>query len=273
MNNIATRTVWGGLFVAIIIASLFIGAHVTTLVLGAFMTLGLHEFYMFFKNTRNMKPDLIMGMVGGVSLFAIIALHLLGYLPGTDLYLFLIPFTFVPLLTFVFSRSQNALIDLALNYISWIYVVLTFAILLAVYMYPVEANYQWENLLGLFIIVWANDTFAFLSGLAFGKNKLFERISPKKTWEGAIGGFICTILFGLLYAFIVGGDYTFWVLAAIFVSPTSVFGDLIESKLKRTVNVKDSGSLIPGHGGVLDRFDAVMYAAPFFYFFILLYYK
>jgi phosphatidate cytidylyltransferase len=132
-----------------------------------------------------------------------------------------------------------------------------------------ESGFQYELILGFFIILWANDTGAYLAGTAIGKNLLASKISPKKTWEGLIGG----ILVSLLTAFILSKFYESlnllqWLCASIIISLPAIIGDLFESYLKRKANVKDSGNLLPGHGGFLDRFDALLFAAPVYYFYI-----
>jgi phosphatidate cytidylyltransferase len=114
------------------------------------------------------------------------------------------------------------------------------------------------------IVVWGTDTAAYFAGRFFGKRKLFESVSPKKTWEGAIGGTVGGVLLALLYAnhFIEGVNLFDLTIVLIVVSVLSQMGDLIESLLKRGMNVKDSGSLLPGHGGFMDRFDGVIFALP-----------
>ncbi|MBW7867698.1 MAG: phosphatidate cytidylyltransferase [Brumimicrobium sp.] len=272
MNNIGIRTVWGGLFVAIIMAALFVHHFVTFVVLGLFMILGLIEFYNLFKDSEEIKPNKIVGILGGIYLYFILSLNSQTSTEVTLNGLHIIPLLFLPLLLIIFSKNKNPLLDISTVLFSWVYIPLTFFSMLLIYHFHMANNYQWEFLLGMFILVWANDTFAFLFGIWLGKHRLLERISPKKSWEGAIGGFFSTILFSLLYSLVVGGDYYFWMLAAAIISPVAILGDLIESKIKRITNVKDSGTIIPGHGGILDRFDAAMYVAPFFYWFILLYY-
>ena len=124
----------------------------------------------------------------------------------------------------------------------------------------------------MFLLIWTNDTFAYLSGRFFGKTKLFERISPKKTWEGTIGGIIFTIIVGISISYwTIEYNMFFWVFAALLIAPCSIFGDLLESLFKRSLNIKDSGNILPGHGGILDRFDAAIFAIPFFYTLVIIY--
>jgi phosphatidate cytidylyltransferase len=119
-------------------------------------------------------------------------------------------------------------------------------------------------------LVWINDIFAYLSGTFFGRHKLFERVSPKKTWEGALGGLVFAM--AAAWGFSQLSDlFTLpvWLLYAALLVVTATFGDLVESMLKRNMGVKDSGTIFPGHGGVLDRFDAVLFAAPFAFVFLI----
>ncbi len=123
--------------------------------------------------------------------------------------------------------------------------------------------------LGAFILVWINDTFAYLVGKSIGKQKLFPRISPKKTVEGFLGG----LLFACISSYFIAKftntlDFNNWLILSVIVSVIGTIGDLIESKFKRQANVKDSGTIMPGHGGLLDRFDSIIFAAPFIYLFL-----
>ena len=135
------------------------------------------------------------------------------------------------------------------------------------------ANYYEEYnpniLLGSFILVWINDSFAYLVGKNFGKQKLFPSISPKKTVEGFLGGlfFSCVISY-FIAKYTHTLNYNNWLILAVLISVFGTFGDLLESKYKRQANVKDSGVLMPGHGGLLDRLDSIIFAAPFIYLFL-----
>lgn len=138
------------------------------------------------------------------------------------------------------------------------------------------ANHDYEFtpllLLGAFILVWVNDTGAYIIGKNFGKQKLFPRISPKKTVEGFLGGLFFGCIVSYFIAKLTGTlDFTYWLILSIIVSVFGTIGDLIESKFKRQANVKDSGVIMPGHGGLLDRLDSIIFVAPFFYLFLRLF--
>lgn|SRR5690606_20141791 len=140
-----------------------------------------------------------------------------------------------------------------------------FLILIADYFNEFNPNI----LLGLFILVWTNDTFAFLVGKNFGKQKLFEKISPKKTVEGFLGGlFFSCVASYFITTFTAVLNFTNWLVLSIIISVFGTLGDLVESKLKRQAGVKDSGAIMPGHGGLLDRLDSIIFAAPFIYLFL-----
>ena len=133
-------------------------------------------------------------------------------------------------------------------------------------------DYNPKIIIGLFILIWTNDTFAYLVGKSIGKHKLLERISPKKTWEGTIGGVFVTLIFGFIIgAFINKGEELFWIISAMIIAPCAIYGDLLESLFKRSLNIKDTGTILPGHGGILDRFDAALFAIPFFYCWSMIY--
>lgn len=126
-----------------------------------------------------------------------------------------------------------------------------------------------EILISIFILIWANDTFAYLTGKSIGKRKLMEKISPKKTIEGFIGGLIGSILTSLIiFNFTEYYPVYIWIVIAILISVFGTFGDLIQSKFKRNAGVKDSGRLMPGHGGIYDRLDSIIYSSPFIYLFL-----
>ena len=169
----------------------------------------------------------------------------------------------------LFSEEKEPIKALSIQFMSWVYVVLPFLLMLQIYAMTSETG-TWKYLIGLFVIVWSNDTFAYLTGRAFGRTKLFEKVSPKKTWEGTFGGIIMAVGAALVYAYFQDENFLFWGISGVIVAPAAVIGDLIESKIKRTVGVKDTGAIMPGHGGVLDRFDAVMFATPFFFLWLTL---
>ncbi|MEX2483469.1 MAG: phosphatidate cytidylyltransferase, partial [Brumimicrobium sp.] len=261
MSNILVRTLSGALFIVIVIGAFLLGELTTAIVLGTFMSLGLLEFYQLFYKNNVGKPFKNTGLITGVLIYLLFIGGQIGLWKLNVLIFLLIAIPFVLLL---YSKEKNPLNDLALTYLGLIYVLIPFIIIFQLYNFSDEDT-SWKIISGMFLIVWSNDTFAYLSGRFFGKHKLFERISPKKTWEGTIGGFIFAIITGAVFAYFTSQNYVYWLIGAAIISSTGAIGDLVESKIKRIVGVKDSGNIMPGHGGILDRFDAVLFAAPFFY--------
>jgi len=157
-------------------------------------------------------------------------------------------------------------------YSAIVFVVVPFGLMNALFFNKATNGFKTGILIGLFIIMWSNDIFAYLIGSKFGKNRLFEKHSPKKSWEGSIGGFI----FALIAAYVLSIFYNQlssinWLILGAIIAISGTFGDLAESLLKRNAGVKDSGNLFPGHGGVLDRFDAVLFATPFVFVYLNLF--
>ncbi|MDO9136731.1 MAG: phosphatidate cytidylyltransferase, partial [Lutibacter sp.] len=156
-------------------------------------------------------------------------------------------------------------------FLTIIYIVVPFTLIVQIPFLNASFNYVNTTILGVFILIWTSDTFAFLVGKNFGKHKLLKRISPNKTIEGFIGGMVFTFLASLVLA----NQFTSltqkqWLVIAGIVSIFGVLGDLIESMFKRQAGVKDSSNFIPGHGGFLDRFDSVIFAAPFIFIYLQL---
>ena len=176
----------------------------------------------------------------------------------------------IRLLYFLFQKNDKEF-DIVTQYLILIgYIIFPF--ILTNYVPIGKKGYNSDILITIFILIWTNDTFAYLVGKNFGKNKLFPSVSPKKTIEGFIGGLLFSIIGGVLLAkyFIEAKYIYFWVIIAIIVSIFSTLGDLIESKLKRVAGVKDSGTIMPGHGGILDRLDSIIFVIPFINLFYLI---
>lgn len=153
----------------------------------------------------------------------------------------------------------------------FLYITLPFILLLSLPNFITPAKY--EIVLAVFILIWCNDTFAYLVGKSIGKTKLLERVSPKKTVEGFIGGIFFTVIAAVIMSrFYDFFNVTLWIITAFVVGIFGTLGDLVESKFKREAGVKDSGNLMPGHGGILDRLDSVIFVIPFLYILYLIYF-
>lgn len=255
-----TRIIAGLALVPLCIV-IIIGGLPLYIVETAVVFIALNEFYKAF-NAKNIKPLFNIGYI-----FA-------GYLLIKNIYgldtqysyvvafiLFLISITYL-------LRCKNDILDIAITFLGIFYIAI-FAdfIVLTINDFELGKIYVWL----IFVIAFATDTFAYFSGYLFGKHKLIPKVSPKKTIEGAIGGIlgstICAILFGYIFKL----NIVPLVLIGSIGSIVAQFGDLFASSIKRYVGIKDYGKLIPGHGGILDRFDSVILVAPFVYFAITLF--
>jgi phosphatidate cytidylyltransferase len=162
------------------------------------------------------------------------------------------------------SEDEKPFKNIAYTFLGVIYVALPFALIIILAFLTPDFRFSWQRPLGCLFLLWASDTGAYFAGTKFGKTKLFERVSPKKSWEGSIGGFVAAMLvsFVLTQYFDDLEDWQWYVCGAIIVV-AGTYGDLVESLFKRSIKIKDSASTIPGHGGFLDRFDGLLLSVPF----------
>jgi phosphatidate cytidylyltransferase len=263
-----TRAITGFLFIITIIAGIYLNEIIALSLFSLIVIIGLDEFYGLVKKSKVIKPIRFWGTLTGFSLMLILCLVALNITP--------IKFVFIPVLmiftTFLielYRTNENPFINIAYTLLGISYITIPFAMLFHLGFY-VEDNftngYSFQIILGFFIMLWTNDTGAYLAGRFFGKHKLFERISPKKTWEGSFGGGLLTIVAAyILSVFFTNLDLTNWIIIAVIVAIFGGLGDLVESMLKRSLNIKDSGNILPGHGGILDRFDGLFISVPIIY--------
>jgi len=268
LGNLATRALTGLVFVTIVIGSILWNTYAQALVFSFFMVVGLIEFYRLFKNHEIANVSTEIGIFIGLFIFTLLVGVSMKLLPIISI-TFIFPLFFTLILNELWKKHTHPIVNISILFFGIVYLVIPFYLTIDLnlrntdYMPPV---------VGMFILIWTNDSFAYLSGRAFGKNKLFPRISPGKTWEGTIGGVLVTLLAGFIIgAFVNKGQELFWIISAAIIAPCAIYGDLLESLFKRSLNIKDSGALLPGHGGVLDRFDAALFAIPFFYCWSMIY--
>lgn len=265
MNSTLTRAISGAVYIVLLISATFYSSNSFLLFFGILLLIAVSEFCKLVS-LKNIVP-----MAIAVGLF--ILFNLSNTIKTNDV-LILLATLLVSLKAIVFLfDKKNKPIDALSKYVYLIgYIILPFVLIAKIPF--VENNYNPNIILSIFILIWVNDTFAFLVGKTFGKHKLFEKVSPKKTIEGFVGGFIISIIAGIILAqFLMHQSYFHWVFIAILASVFGTLGDLVESKFKRIANVKDSGTIMPGHGGVLDRLDSVIFVAPIvFLFYQIIYY-
>jgi phosphatidate cytidylyltransferase len=266
MNNILVRALSGAVFVALVIGSLSYNLLTTVSCLALFTLLGLNEFYNLFKSSKTVSVSPFLGTFVGFAIFTLFGANKLGFIP--EIYILLtIPLLFLSMMIELWRMKENPLINLGVLFLGFMYVVVPFVLMIFMQAQTIESY----TLIFMFLLIWTNDTFAYLTGRWLGKTKLIERISPNKTWEGTIGGIVMTFVVALVIAYFNYQNYLFWGISAVIIAPGAIYGDLLESLFKRSLNIKDTGNIMPGHGGILDRFDAVLFTVPFFFCWWLFY--
>ncbi len=270
MKTIITRTISGLVFIILIIGSIFLGPMAFGFVFLVFLVLGMMEMLNMIK-IAGYKPATIPVIVTAILLYDIVLLYIWGYFPVTWIAAG-VPLLFLMFIIELYRKSETPIQNIGLGFLAIFYVAVPFA-LMNFFFYPaMDTSVPVKGVLtGFFFIIWVNDTFAYLTGMAIGKHKLFERISPKKTIEGSIGGLIFAFVAAyILSLFFNELNLNEWLGLAAVTVVFGTFGDLVESMLKRSTNIKDSGSIMPGHGGILDRFDSVLMASPFVFVYLMI---
>lgn len=269
MKELLTRTVSGIVFVAVVVACVLLGPWICAALL--LVVVGIGTFEMCRLHGVKGIKYLILSELLALGAFVLAALVALHFLPMKWLVLELV-FLMLPFLFALFSAKYDHNILFSSLYGSLFFLSLPCALMLFMYRSDLFGQMAGAHLILLvFGLLWVNDIFAYLTGRLLGKHKLFSRISPGKTIEGSLGGLVFTVI-----AMVVFCHYALWlsIPAAVGMAAIAVIfgtlGDLCESMLKRQAGVKDSGKLIPGHGGVLDRFDSVMFSVPFIFVYLLL---
>lgn len=294
MNETVKRALSGTVYIVLLLASILYSTESFFLLFGIFLLIAIFEFSNLIQ-VRKIIP-LISGLLiyGGITLISHYRKETTAFLSSitqkevaitinsTTLDWVLLVVTLVvsiKCILFLFYDSIQS-VSTSSKYIYLLgYIILPFIFITKISFGVKE--YNPKIIIGLFILIWTNDTFAYIVGKSIGKHKLLERISPKKTIEGFLGGIVFAIFAGFLISkFFIQASPNFsqksimiWCSIALIVGVMGTIGDLIESKFKRIAGVKDSGKIMPGHGGILDRLDSVIFVAPFvFLFYQILYY-
>lgn len=263
------RSVTGVAFGAAIIFALIFDIWPFIILFLLISTAALIEFYKLSR-LLGVHPQMKLGIGVGALFFLSSGLVAANYFDSKILLLNIIPLT-LPLILELYRRRPNPLQNVAFTYLGLLYVIGPLSLLLYFPNIRLDQGvYEPEILLGFFALLWVNDSVAYLFGSRFGKHLFFERISPLKTWEGAISGGVVTIaLSNFAHSLMPQLSHFEWLVMAILVVVFSTLGDLFESLLKRSIKVKDSGNMLPGHGGILDRFDGVLVAAPVVFVYLI----
>ena len=262
MNIIIKRSITGLVFVIILLGSITFSSITFVLLFLLIIIIGMLEFYNLFSK-NNIKPQKYMGIFTGIALFLCNFFYAANYVEF-NIFLILIPLLILIFIIELYRKTQNPFSNISNTFLGLIYIALPFSLLNYFTFSSFTGDvYNPDILIGFFILLWFNDIAAFLFGITLGKHKLFERISPKKSWEGCIGGAVITIIVAYLISFyFVELTFVNWLIIAAIIIIIGTFGDLVESLFKRSINIKDSGSILPGHGGILDRFDSVLLSSP-----------
>lgn len=267
-SNFIQRAITGVIFVGVLVGCILGGPISFSLLFALITALTIHEFGTIVSKQPDVEINKPICMLAGVFLF--FGFAYLGVMPGQSE--ILIPYLFLLIYLLVselYLKKKNPLNNWAYTMMSQVYIALPFAMLNVLAYHstggisPYQIQYNPILPLSIFIFTWINDTGAYCTGMLFGKHRLFERISPKKSWEGSIGGGVFSIIAAILMAhFFPFMSIGVWIGLALTVVVFGTWGDLTESLLKRTLGIKDSGNILPGHGGMLDRFDSTLMAVP-----------
>jgi phosphatidate cytidylyltransferase len=278
LNTFFRRTLTGAWIVIFVMGGFWL--HPFSFILtGLILLIGIqYEYYLMIRNT-GVRPQILPGIITGITAYAISTLIASGVIPRKS-FLVLIPMMLLIMVIELYRKQDKPFDSLAHTLFSVLYSAIPFS------MFPFAAFsrtglnsilphnniiFSPGIIIGFFILIWANDTGAYLTGMLFGRHKLMERISPKKTWEGFIGGLIiASVAAWFLSDWLGVVDKIHWVIISLIISVAGTYGDLVESMLKRSTGVKDSGTIMPGHGGFLDRFDSAILSFPLVYLFISL---
>jgi phosphatidate cytidylyltransferase len=262
LNNFLQRTITGILFVAVIIGSVWWGPSTFQLLFLVISVFSLLEFYRLIESSGR-QPFTSVGIATGILTYILISGNACGHFSNVWLVL-LLPAGAIIFFSELYRKKDNPFINVALTFIGIIYALVPFALLTSLSYQP--GFYHRGLLIGYFLLLWSSDTFAYIWGSLFGRHRLFERISPKKSWEGSIMGTLTTLLLAwLLSRFYEEIALQHWLVITLIICITGTLGDLTESLLK------DSGNILPGHGGILDRFDALLLSVPFVIAYLVLF--
>ena len=271
-KNLIVRTVTGVLFVVCMVCG-FLNPRAMVFLFALITGLTIWEFCGLVNNEcEDVSVNRLISTIAGVYFFVAVSGFRMGIVSN---FIAFVPYLLTIVYLFVselYTGNRNAVNDWAYTMLSQMYIALPFSMLniLAFEYSPADGQIHFDTLLPLsiFIFLWANDTGAYCSGSLFGKHKLFPRISPGKSWEGSIGGGIFVLIAAAIIGYIANDGEAHrlgiaaWMGLGLVVVFFGTWGDLVESLFKRTLGVKDSGNILPGHGGMLDRFDSSLMAIP-----------
>lgn len=266
LKGLLKRAITGLIFLVVLVSAILYSPYTLTFLFFIVLVLGIGETNRMIS-VPTIHPQLFLSGVLAKLVYLLPVGYLLDLYGFKWVFLFLLVVILIPI-NELYRKLPNPMANIAYSILPAVYLGLPLAALIAIAWHG--GTYEPNLILGLFVVIWVYDTGAYLVGSLIGKNKLFERISPKKTWEGAIGGGILAVLTAafVLSKFIPHLSVIEWTIASILIAIFGTYGDLMESLLKRSAGVKDSGSILPGHGGILDRFDSALTASVVFWLYL-----
>ena len=271
MKNFLQRVLTGIIFVAVIVAAIWVHPLLFAGVFSIIVGFLIHEFYAITKYEGLIWQRWI-GIAGGMYLFFSSCLFAGNYV-GKEIYMPYILILILLSVSVLYVRNNNPVTQWGLIYFAQLYFA-GFLSLLAFIPY-IQSSGQYYNplpVLMIFVFIWLNDSGAYLIGTWKGRHRLFLRISPLKSWEGFLGGLVVVIIASFVFSrYNTDLNWYYWIAFGVITVVTATYGDLVESLIKRTYGVKDSGKILPGHGGALDRFDSAILASPVVYVFLELF--
>lgn len=264
-----TRAITAFFFTIVMLGSIFLGAYTFTFFYLILSLAALLEFFGMIK-TAGIRPHRNIALFVAAIIFLTVAgYHLLQF--ETKYMLLIVPLIFSIFISELYKKDKIPFSNISYTFIGFVYVTVPFCFFYALGFIQHQGTYNFHLPLSFLLMLWASDTGAYLFGMKLGKTRLFERHSPKKSWEGFFGGMLTSVVVSYVISlfFIEINPFVFGGMAVLVVS-FGTLGDLVESMLKRSLNLKDSGNILPGHGGFLDRFDGLLIAAPVVYTYLYL---
>ncbi|GHT06900.1 phosphatidate cytidylyltransferase [Bacteroidia bacterium] len=259
MKNGVIRSLTGLIYVLVIVGGILNGAYAFGALFALVTICCLWEFYGLLNTHKNLSINRLHHCLGGLILFATTFVIASERWQSTMIFVPLLIYLVSVLVAELYAKNSDQMTHLGAIFLGQIYIALPLSLLN--YVAFSRDGYIPTFLLALFVFIWLNDTGAYIIGILFGKHHLIERISPKKSWEGFWGGLFFAGLSSLAFAYYVPAIHWYiWLALALLVALFGVWGDLVESLIKRNLGIKDSGNALPGHGGFLDRFDSLLLA-------------
>lgn len=263
MKKVITRTITGLIYIALLLVAVLFGGYAYLAIFGLILAIGLYETHRLFDKNKSSLMTIIIDIIAGIAVFTTSYIRYLSNGQTSMLILIIVAYIIIRETLQLYIKRANATNAISASLTSLVMLVVPFSIMNCLYLSPNGRT----TLLACLIFIWVNDTGAYCIGTLLGRHRLFERISPKKSWEGFFGGLIFTIVaalvIGAFFSNYFNGFTQFqWVGLAVIVTIFATWGDLVESLIKRTAGVKDSGHILPGHGGILDRIDSLLMVVP-----------